>query len=157
MLPRCGKVLEDALRRVPGGICYEGVVAVRGQVGDPGCICRDMLRFVAPAGVGEEVWDVEDAVGVGAGAGALCGEGLDVCEAAVLEGDGLVEGAELVVDVVDLGGVGELDGEDADATGSCVTVSGRDTGRVAAELCDILMAVVGMSWALCAGRCALGD
>jgi hypothetical protein len=77
------------------------------------------LGLVSLAGVGREVGDVEDAEGVGATVGVLCGEGLDICDAAVLEGDGVVEGDKLSVVVVDEVGVGEFNGEDADATGSC--------------------------------------
>ena len=79
-----------------------------------------MLCFVPLAGLSKDVREVENAVGVRARVDALGGEGLDVGHAAVLKGDGLVEGVELVVYVVNLGRVGELDGEDADATGSCV-------------------------------------
>jgi hypothetical protein len=79
-----------------------------------------MLCLFSLAAVGDEVGDVEDAVGVGASVDALCGEGLNVGDASVLEGDGVIERVELVVVVVDCIGVGEVDGEDADGTGSCV-------------------------------------
>lgn len=65
-----------------------------------------------------EVGDVEDAIRVGADVDALGGEGLDVAQDAVLEGDGVVERVEAVVVVGDGVGVGEVDGEDADALGS---------------------------------------
>lgn len=78
------------------------------------------MGFVPLAAFGEDFRDVEDAVRVRARVDALRREGLDVRHAAVLEGDCLVQGVELVVNVVDLGGIGKLDGEDANATGSCV-------------------------------------
>lgn len=46
---------------------------------------------------------------------------MDVAQNAVLEGNAVVEGDELVVVVVDGIRVGEVDGEDADALGSCAT------------------------------------
>ena len=80
-----------------------------------------MLLLLALALIAGEVGDVEQAIWVGA-VDALGGEGLDVAVDLVLEGNALVERVELVVVVVDGGGVGEVDGEDADALGSCATL-----------------------------------
>jgi hypothetical protein len=123
LLARSGEVLDGALRGEPGGDCYKGVVAIGRQVCDPGRIGGDMLCLVLPAALAEELGYVEDAVRIGAGADALGGEGLDVGDASVLEGDALIEGVELGVLVVDLGRVGKLDSEDTDPTSSYVTVS----------------------------------
>ena len=75
---------------------------------------------------------------------------MDVGDASVLEGDGLIEGIELGVLVVDLGRVGELDSEDADPTGSCATVSrgAAYEERWRVQQCDILMVRAGMRGAL---------
>lgn len=116
------EVLLDAFWREPRGDCDQGVVSVGRQVREAGGVGGHMLCLVVLAGVAACFGDVEQAVGVGAGADALGGQGLDVGDAAVLEGDGLVQGVEFRVLVVDLGRVRELDGEDADATGSCWTV-----------------------------------
>ena len=67
-----------------------------------------------------EIGDVEDAVGILVGIDAFGGQGLDVVEDAVLERDGVVEGDELVVVVVDDVWVREVNGKDTDALGSCV-------------------------------------
>lgn len=80
-----------------------------------------MLLLLTLALIAGEIGDVEKAVGIGA-VDALGGQGLDVAVDLVLEGDALVERVELVVVVVDGGGVGEVDGEDADALGSCATL-----------------------------------
>jgi hypothetical protein len=79
-----------------------------------------MLLLLVFAGVGLQVGEVEDAVWIGA-VDALGGEGLDAVEDAVLKRDAGVERVELVVLVVDDIGIGEVDGEDADALGSCAT------------------------------------
>lgn len=92
-----------------------------GEIGEAGGICRDMVLFRLPAVVGLQVGDVEDAMDLARVAGALCGEGLDVVGDAILERDGGRERVELRVFIVDDGGVGEVDGEDADALGSCAT------------------------------------
>jgi hypothetical protein len=80
-----------------------------------------MLLLFALAGIRLQVGDVEKAVRVGA-VDALGGEGLDVAVDAVLKRDVPGECLELGVLVVDDGGIGEVDGEDADALGGCATV-----------------------------------
>jgi hypothetical protein len=79
-----------------------------------------MLLLLVFAGVGLQVGEIEDAVWIGA-VDALGGEGLDAVEDAVLKRDAGVERVELVVFVVDDIGIGKVDGEDADALGSCAT------------------------------------
>jgi hypothetical protein len=108
------------LGRKPGCNCYEGIVLASGEVGQARRIRGDMLLLLVFAGVGLQVGEVEDAVWIGA-VDALGGEGLDAVENAVLKRDAGVERVELVVFVVDDIGIGEVDGEDADALGSCAT------------------------------------
>ena len=98
-----------------------------------------MVTLVAYAVGGAQSRDIEDAVGIRARVDALCGEGLDIVEAAVLEGNGVVEGDELVVDVVDGGGVWEVDGEDADALGSWRGGSAGGAREGEGFLCDALI------------------
>jgi hypothetical protein len=85
-----------------------------------------MLLLFALAAIGLQVGDVEEAVRVGA-VDTLGGEGLDVAVDAVLKRDVPGECLELGVLVVDDGGVGEVDGEDADALGSCATMLSAST------------------------------
>jgi hypothetical protein len=119
-LSRCAKVLEHALWRQPGREGYEGVVLACREVGEAGRIRGDMLLLFTLASIALEAGYVEQAVRVGA-VDALGGQGLDVAVDAVLKRDAPVERVELCVLVVDGSGVGEVDGEDADALGSCAT------------------------------------
>jgi hypothetical protein len=79
-----------------------------------------MLFLLFFAGVGLQIGEVEDAVWIGA-VDALGGQSLNAVEDAILERDAGVERVELVVFIVDDIGIGEVDGEDADALGSCAT------------------------------------
>jgi hypothetical protein len=109
------------LWRQPWSDGYESVFLARREVGQACRIRGDMLLLFAPALIGLQVGDVEEAVRVGA-VDALGGEGLDVAVDAVLKRDVSGECLELGVLVVDDGRVGKVDGEDTDALGSCATM-----------------------------------
>jgi len=84
-----------------------------------------------------EIGDVEDAVGILVGINALGRQRLDVVEDAILERDGVVEGDELVVVVVDDTGVRKINGKDTDALGSYVGPSacGCDATAMGGRAC----------------------
>jgi hypothetical protein len=119
------------LWRQPGREGYESVVLARREVGQAGRIRGDMLLFFALACIALQIGYVEQAIRVGA-VDALGGQGLDVAVDAVLKRDASVERVELCVLVVDGSGIGKVNGEDADALGSCATglsVTCRDRGK----------------------------
>lgn len=123
MVTRGGEVLRRALRREPGRNGDEGVVLVGGKICYPRRILGHVESFLFSAAICADIGYVENAVGVLVAVDALGGQGLDVVEDAILERDGVVEGDELVVIVVDHQRIREVDGKDANPLGSCRTVS----------------------------------
>lgn len=139
MVARGGEVLRRTLRREPGRNGDEGVVLVGGQIRYPRRILGHVESFLFPTAVCTDIGDVENAVGVLVAVDALGGQGLDVVEDAILERDGVVEGDELVVIVVDHERIREVDGKNANPLGSCWRVSVIARGERAASLCDVHM------------------
>lgn len=123
MVARGGKVLNRTLRGVPGRNGDEGVVLVGRKIRYPCRILGHMKSFLLLASGCGDIGYVEYTVGVLVAVDAFGGQGLDVVEDAILERDGIVERDELVVIVVDLQGIWEVDGKDANPLGSCGTVS----------------------------------
>jgi hypothetical protein len=111
-----------------------------------------MLFLLILAAIGLHIGKVEDTVWVRA-VDAFGGEGLYAVEDAILKRDAGVECVEFFVVVADDIRIGEVDGEDADALGSCATRRLAISDRPAMEVVVVVVVVVTYSFWGARGDC----
>ncbi len=104
----------------PRGKGDQGIVLAHGEVAQSGRVGGDILFLQVATRIRLQVGDEEEAIGIVAGVGVLGGKGLDGALDVVLKAEGAVERVELVVVIVDIIGIGKVNGEDANTLGGCV-------------------------------------